>query len=290
MYWVLTATIFFYVCYRLTQKNFLQRPLQLIDEDEVNLQYAVAITYGLQLLRNLVLEANKEALVKASVPMHKLTGLLLHTCVDVRMEAVSLVNLLLSEADFDHLESWLRHEDLRKILDNLCEIARSEPPETEEFVQCLSNLALIVLKSSSEASEKFTKTILKKTRGFFTHEKINLHAKEWTRRQVYYRFVSQVLKGLNKGQTTASIEAFVNTMKKNVLKDRKQAELEALTSEVQEWCEKWMRNWTENRRPLIGFHICKATKLDSDMLCQLVRNIREVVKKPFAWNCSELLY
>ena len=54
---------------------------------------------------------------------------------------------------------------------------------------------------SSEDSEKFTKTILKKTRGFFSYEKVN-HHKEWIRRQVYYRFVVEVFKGIdhNKGQ------------------------------------------------------------------------------------------
>ena len=86
------------------KKDFLQRILQLIDEDEVNLQYAVAITYGLQLLRSLIVEANKEDLVKDSVPVDTLTNLLLHSCVDVRLEAVGLMNLMLKEADFDHLK------------------------------------------------------------------------------------------------------------------------------------------------------------------------------------------
>ena len=57
-----------------------------------------------------------------------------------------------------------------------------------------------------------------------------------------YRFVVEVFKGLNKGQNTPSILAFVNMMKKNVLKDRKQVQLEAVTSEVQELCEKWKQS------------------------------------------------
>ena len=76
-------------------RNFLQRPLELIDEDEVNLQYAVAITYGLQLLRALIVEANKEAVVKAAVSVDTLTNLLLHSCVEVRLEAINLIQTLL---------------------------------------------------------------------------------------------------------------------------------------------------------------------------------------------------
>ena len=76
-------------------RNFLQRPLELIDEDEVNLQYAVAITYGLQLLRALIVEANKEDVVKATVSVDTLTNLLLHSCVEVRLEAINLIQTLL---------------------------------------------------------------------------------------------------------------------------------------------------------------------------------------------------
>ena len=54
----------------------------------------------------------------------------------------------------------------------------------------------------------------------------------------FYRFVVEVLKGLQ-GQSTSTALTFVNMMKKNVLKDRKQVKLEAETSEVQELCEKW---------------------------------------------------
>ena len=103
---------------------------------------------------------------------------------------------------------WVTFSNLRRILDNLCELVKSQPTEefTDVLVQALSGLTLMILRSStttksSEDSEKFTKTILKKTRGFFSYEKVN-HHKEWIRRQVYYRFVVEVFKGIdhNKGQ------------------------------------------------------------------------------------------
>ena len=105
-------------------------------------------------------------------------------------------------------DGWVTFSNLRRILDNLCELVKSQPTEefTDVLVQALSGLTLMILRSStttksSEDSEKFTKTILKKTRGFFSYEKVN-HHKEWIRRQVYYRFVVEVFKGIdhNKGQ------------------------------------------------------------------------------------------
>ena len=154
-----------------------------------------------------------------------------------KIYSFNFVNIFSSHS----LDQWMGVPDLRRILDNLCEIMRAEPSEHLDLIQCMSDLTLIVLRSNSEAGEKFTKTILKKTRGFFSHEKIN-QPKEWLRRQLYYRFVVEVFKGLNKGQNTPSILAFVNMMKKNVLKDRKQVQLEAVTSEVQELCEKWKQS------------------------------------------------
>ena len=83
---------------RYPEKNFLKRPLELIDEDEVNAQYGVAITYGLQLLRLLLVEAGEPELVKGAVPADKLANLLLHSCVNVRLEAVKLFAQVLQEA------------------------------------------------------------------------------------------------------------------------------------------------------------------------------------------------
>ena len=81
--------------------NFLKRPLELIDEDEVNAQYGVAITYGLQLLRSLYCSSEAQ-LVKAAVPQaDKLANLLLHSCVNVRQEAVKLFAQVLEDQEFD---------------------------------------------------------------------------------------------------------------------------------------------------------------------------------------------
>ena len=55
------------------KKDFLQRILQLIDEDEVNLQYAVAITYGLQLLRSLIgMISHKKSLITIFGQKHEI--------------------------------------------------------------------------------------------------------------------------------------------------------------------------------------------------------------------------
>ena len=75
-------------------------------------------------------------------------------------------------------DGWVTFSNLRRILDNLCELVKSQPTEefTDVLVQALSGLTLMILRSSttksSEDSEKFTKTILKKTRGFFSYEKV----------------------------------------------------------------------------------------------------------------------
>ena len=148
-------------------------------------------------------------------------------------------------------DGWVTFSNLRRILDNLCELVKSQPTEefTDVLVQALSGLTLMTLRSTSEDGEKFTKAILKKTRGFFSYENVN-HPKEWIRRQLYYRFVVEVFKGIDhKGQrnkaisssSTQSTEIFVqyHLEKKHHFKDGKQAQLEAVTSQVQEFCEKW---------------------------------------------------
>merc|ERR1711890_95487 len=91
-------------------------------------------------------------------------------------------------------------------------------------------------------SEKLAKALLKKTRGFFNHEKIN-ESQEWIRRQLYYDFVFKVLKSLDSQDSSslsgnANAVTFVATMGKNVLKDRKQSQLEELATDVQLLCEK----------------------------------------------------
>ena len=93
--------------------KFLKRPLELIDEDEVNAQYGVAITYGLQLLRSLYCSSEAQ-LVKAAVPRaDKLANLLLHSCVNVRQEAVKLFAQVLVAASSNEDEFDLQWIDMK---------------------------------------------------------------------------------------------------------------------------------------------------------------------------------
>lgn len=221
--------------------NFLDRPLQLIDHDEVDAQYGAAITYSLQLLRKLVTapSLSEVDLVKAQIlESGKLANLLIHSCVNVRHEAIGLLKDLL-KADSEAVP----RSEMRHILDNLCEVARSEPnlDYEDDLVDCLAGLAAFVI---SLDEDKLVKALLKKTRAFFSHEKIN-EPKEWTRRRLYYNFVLKTLQKEHNaedhrggGQLHDGVMIFVNMMKKNVLKDRNQAALEEVASNVQELCEK----------------------------------------------------
>ena len=91
--------------------KFLKRPLELIDEDEVNAQYGVAISYGLQLLRSLY--SKDSQLVKTSVRADKLANLLLHSCVNVRQEAVKLFAQVLVAASSNEDEFDLQWIDMK---------------------------------------------------------------------------------------------------------------------------------------------------------------------------------
>ena len=94
--------------------KFLKRPLELIDEDEVNAQYGVAITYGLQLLRSLY--SKDSQLVKTSVRADKLANLLLHSCVNVRQEAVKLFAQVLSNSNQDQFDlQWIDMKVMKQV-------------------------------------------------------------------------------------------------------------------------------------------------------------------------------
>jgi hypothetical protein len=197
-------------------------------------EYAVAITHVLGLLCGLV-EAGQEAKVKNAITADKLANLLLHSCVNVRTEVVRLFGLFLD--NYAQPDPWMGERDLRHGLDNLCEIIRSEP--TDEVTDCLASLTLTVITALTSAeAEKLLKALLKKTRGFYTHEKIN-ETKEWSRRLLYYNFVTKVLKKLDVDLKNEKAVTFVNMMRKNVIKDRRQPQLEELAACVQELCEKW---------------------------------------------------
>ena len=74
--------------------SFLSRPLALLEEDDFGPQYGVAITYVLQLLHSLSLEGPNE-IVQEVADAAKLAELLIHPCLNVRMEAVKLFSVLM---------------------------------------------------------------------------------------------------------------------------------------------------------------------------------------------------
>ena len=132
-------------------------------------------------------------------------------------------------------------------MDNVCEIIRAEPPgapDNLDLVDCLTFLALAILKLGK--GPKATKGLLKKTRYFFNHENVNL-PQEWVRRGLYYSWVQKVLRNIeisslsNKSeQEWENATIFVNMIQKNVVRDRKQPQLEEPATEVQILCEKWL--------------------------------------------------
>ena len=108
-------------------------------------------------------------------------------------------------------------------------------------MDCLLYSALATFK---HCSPKVTKGFLKKTRYFFNHEQVN-EPKEWIRRGLYYTFVQKVLQNITCGKagkgTAENAAIFVNFIQKNVVRDRKQPQLEDLAGEVQIMCEKYSK-------------------------------------------------
>ena len=81
--------------------------------------------------------------------------------------------------------------------------------------------------------------VMKKARGFFKHELKN-EPQEFLRRKLYYNSVLKVMKTMNFSSSLEENEkTFVNFVKKNVAKDKKQSQLEEVASEVQLICEKF---------------------------------------------------
>ena len=62
---------------------------------------------------------------------------------------------------------------------------------------------------------------------------------EWIRRKLYYNSILEVLKNPNfDREQTENTESFVNYVKKNAPRDRKQTHIEDLASQVLLLCEK----------------------------------------------------
>ena len=93
---------------------------------------------------------------------------------------------------------------------------------------------------------------MKKARGFFKHELKN-EPQEWLRRKLYYNSVLKVMKTLDSssGSLEENEQTFVNFVKKNVAKDKKQTQLEEVASEVQLMIEKFPNN--EWKKPKYNF-------------------------------------
>lgn len=88
-------------------KNFLQRPLQLLDEDDFGPQYGVAITYLLELLQSLLLADNINA---SQVNLSRLSELIIHPCFNVRLQAVNFF----ATAFHGHSQKLPVNKDLHK--------------------------------------------------------------------------------------------------------------------------------------------------------------------------------
>ena len=139
-------------------------------------------------------------------------------------------------------------------MDNVCEIIRAEPPgapDNLDLVDCLTFLALAILKLGK--SPKATKGLLKKTRYFFNHENVN-EPMEWVRRRLYYSFVQKVLRNIEMlsssredSQELENATIWVNMIQKNVVRDRKQPQLEEAATDVQILCEKWVEKSKSNK-------------------------------------------
>ena len=77
------------------ESGFLTRPLSLIEEDDFGPKYGVAISYIIELLHNLSLEGQNSKIVQDAAEATKLAELLIHPCLNVRMEAIRLFSVLM---------------------------------------------------------------------------------------------------------------------------------------------------------------------------------------------------
>lgn len=121
---------------------------------------------------------------------------------------------------------------------NLYTLIQDQPVDAIELVNCLAHLTNWIIEYGDE---KLAFGYLKKSRvAIYIHELKN-HPQEWLRRQLYYTFLKQVLVGFVKNPTVKKAESkncFIKFVSRNLVKDRKQSQLEELVSEVQLLCEK----------------------------------------------------
>ena len=134
---------------------------------------------------------------------------------------------------------WLDETALKKVGNNICTLIHDQPLDSTDLMDCLANLiqSLINIQDQKEETKSLI-FLMRKARGFFKHELKN-EPTEFLRRKLYYNSVLKVMKSMDfSSKLDENQLAFVNFVKKNVSKDRKQSQLEELASEVQLICEK----------------------------------------------------
>ena len=133
---------------------------------------------------------------------------------------------------------WLNEKGLKQVATNICTLIHDQPLDSLDLVECFSNLIKSVMNIQDSESKSLL-FVMKKARGFFKHELKN-EPQEFLRRKLYYNSILKVMKTIDFSSTLQENEkTFVNFVKKNVAKDRKQPQLEEVASEVQLLCEKF---------------------------------------------------
>ena len=93
-------------------QNFLSRALALLAQDDFGPQFGVAISYLLQLLSVLIDHPKGSAVVKKTFELEKLGELLIHPCLNVRLEAVKFFASLFSREKTGKIDTeWVTKED-----------------------------------------------------------------------------------------------------------------------------------------------------------------------------------
>ncbi len=255
------------VCLSVAKKRlgdaYLSKPIAMVvDEDDLAPEFGVALSNLLGLCGMLVDHGQEDVVTKA-IEADKLAGMILHPCQNVRAQCIDLLKTILDESNVDTFAltsttsgrrkkaaaamkkkvAWLDDDVKKRVLDNLCEVAKQDP--STKVTECLTNLALHILKKdnavkSDNEKNKLATSLWKKTRKFFDYEKTE-EPKEWERRTAYYDFILAVLKNLEPGDHPEGTDAFnfVASVWRQVAKDCRQPRIEAIGQEVQLLCEKW---------------------------------------------------
>merc|ERR1712166_396795 len=143
------------------------------------------------------------------------------------MEAIRLFSVLMQSEIID--SKWLDQTALIKVGQNICTLIHDQPLDSTDLMDCLANLIQSLMNIKKDKEETIPLIFLmRKARGFFKHELKN-EPTEFLRRKLYYNSVLKVMKSMDfSSKLDENQLAFVNFVKKNVSKDRKQIQLEEL--------------------------------------------------------------